>query len=274
VRLSYAAATPEVTATPIAWVGASRPILTALAEIGYEGVEFQVRNPAGFDVAALTSEIGRAGLSVTGVSTGPAVAEDGLSLTSPDADTRRATAARLRSCLELAAYWGTHLAIGSIRGRLGQAPDRAVGLTWFRQGLEPLLDRAADLGSLLVLEPQSHAATDFFTTMEETLAFAAGYGPVLAVEADTFHMAAEERSVPAALVAAHRSGRLVHVQVGDTDRLAPGWGRLNWSDVLLTLDAVGYDGWLSVEAHQQPDSEAVARQGHAFLRSFAGDRRG
>jgi D-psicose/D-tagatose/L-ribulose 3-epimerase len=75
-------------------------------------------------------------------------------------------------------------------------------------------------------------------------------------------MALEERSVPAALVTAHRSGLLRHVQLSDSNRLAPGWGFLNWADIFATLDALDYDRWICIEALQSPESEAVAMQGH------------
>jgi 5-keto-L-gluconate epimerase len=271
VRLSYTVATPEVSVMPNAWVDDLPTVLARLADLGYAGVEFQTREPGGVDAGHLARLLDHAGLTATGVSTGPAVAADALFLTSPDPAVRAAAADRLDAALELAANLGTHLAVGSIRGYLRWADDPTTALGWFRAELETLLGRAETLGTRVVIEPQGRTVTDFLTTVAEALDFAADYGPVLAIEADTFHAAAEERSVVAALVQAQRSGRLAHVQVSDSNRRAPGWGHLDWVDIVETLRAGGYDGWLSVEANQIPDSATVARHSHTFLTGLLAD---
>jgi sugar phosphate isomerase/epimerase len=176
---------------------------------------------------------------------------------------RAETLRRLTSILELAAEYGTHMAIGSVCGFARWAGDRETALRWLRPAVSTLVERAAALGTRIVLEPQSRSFTDLFNTVAQALAFVESFDTnLLGIEADSYHMALEERSVPAALVAASRSGRLVHVQISDTNRLAPGWGHLSWADFFGTLRALGYQGWVCVEAAQQPHSAAVARQGY------------
>jgi sugar phosphate isomerase/epimerase len=263
MRLSYTVATPEVARMPLAWVGDAATVLPSLAEIGYGGVELQTRDPGAFDTAAFHRQVRAAGLVVTGVSSGPAATDDGLYLTSPDAAVRAETLRRLTSILELAAEYGTHMAIGSACGFARWAGDRETALRWLRPAISTLVERAAALGTRIVLEPQSRSFTDLFNTVAQALAFVESFDTdLLGIEADSYHMALEERSVPAALVTASRSGRLVHVQISDTNRLAPGWGHLSWADFFGTLRALGYQGWVCVEAAQQPHSAAVARQGY------------
>ena len=76
----------------------------------------------------------------------------------------------------------------------------------------------------------------------------------------------EERSLLAAIVAGQLSGRMSFCQVSDSNRLAPGWGHHNWVDIVEVLKASGYDGWVSMEFTQLPDSDACARQAYLFLR--------
>jgi len=47
--------------------------------------------------------------------------------------------------------------------------------------------------------------------------------------------------------------------------LPPGLGIFNWVDVFETLKAVGYDGWISVECKQFPDSERCASYCYQYL---------
>jgi sugar phosphate isomerase/epimerase len=267
VKLSYMIATPEVAATPMSWVGESASVLGQVAQLGYGGVELQVRDPDAFDRVMFSRQVGAAGLAFTGVSTAPAVTEDGLFLTSADESVRQEAVRRLLRVIEFAAECGTHATIGRIRGFARWAPSRRVGLDWFRAALDPLIERAAALDVRIVIEPQTQSTTDMVNTIGGAIEFVDSVGsPVLAIEADSYHMSAEERSVAAALVTGERSGRLVHVQISDTNRLAPGWGHLNWADFFGTLAALDYRGWICIEALQQPDSAAVSAHSYAFAK--------
>ena len=73
-----------------------------------------------------------------------------------------------------------------------------------------------------------------------------------------FHQALEEKSIVAAMVTARPY--LAHVQLGDSNRLAPGQGFLPWRDIVETLRALKYDAWLSMEFTQKPDSPTCAEQ--------------
>jgi sugar phosphate isomerase/epimerase len=53
--------------------------------------------------------------------------------------------------------------------------------------------------------------------------------------------------------------------VADSNRRPPGQGHLNWADIIGTLRAVDYHGWLTVECSQTPDSATCARKAHEFL---------
>jgi sugar phosphate isomerase/epimerase len=59
-----------------------------------------------------------------------------------------------------------------------------------------------------------------------------------------------------------------HVHVADSNRLAPGQGRINFREVLQGLKAVGYDGWLSLEIKQPADALAAAKGAYAHLNNL------
>jgi sugar phosphate isomerase/epimerase len=270
MKLCYTVATPEVERMPIAWVGEPERAFGRLVELGYGAVELQTRDPDAFDTIAFAAKITAAGLTVAGISTGPAGTDDRLFLTAPDAGVRRAALARLTRALEFAAECGTHLTIGSIRGFRKWADEPGTGAGWFADALTALIGRAEQLGAHIVLEPQSRQVTDFANTVADALELIDGFGTdVLAIEADSYHMALEERSIPAALVTAQLSGRLRHVQISDSNRLAPGWGILGWGDFFATLDALGYEHWICIEASQLPDSETVAVQGQRLVAAMS-----
>ena len=267
MRLAYMIATPELKAFPAAWIGDFEHSIPRIAEIGYDGVELQVRDPADFDGAALGRCCESVGIKVSAVSTGGLGAADGLYLMSPDADVRRRAIERYRSVLELAASYGVDASIGRFRGMAAWAPDRQTALGWLRSALEELLPVAERLTVRIVLEPQMRFIGDTLTTIADTLEFIASFASdCLVYEGDTFHQAMEEKSLLASIVAGVGSGKMTYYQVSDSNRLAPGWGHHNWVDLVEVLRATGYGGWISVECNQLPDSESAARQAYATLR--------
>ncbi len=81
---------------------------------------------------------------------------------------------------------------------------------------------------------------------------------------DTFHMSIEEARMSDALRAA--GDRIVHMHLGDSNRLMPGRGLLDWSDVFAGLAAVGYDGCLNLECSTEGDPATTLPATAAFLR--------
>ncbi|NJD27970.1 MAG: sugar phosphate isomerase/epimerase [Chloroflexi bacterium] len=265
VKLAYTIATPEVPRLSLGWAGDAGVICRELAEVGYQGVELQVRDPALFDGAKLRRTITEAGLDIAAVSTGQ-IAEEGFHFTSPDEQIRRRAIERFGGALRLAAEYGVDVSIGSVRGQVGWAPSRDKGIDWLRGAIEKLLGEAARLGVRIVLEPQLRLRMDYLNTIDEAVAFARSFGSdQLVIEADTYHMAAEEQSLPAAIVRGRSSGLVTYFQLADSNRLAPGLGHLNWVDIIETIKATGYDGWLSIECLQRPDSRRCAEQALRYV---------
>jgi sugar phosphate isomerase/epimerase len=258
--------TPEVKGPmPLAWLADLDTSCSTIAELGYEGIELQTRNPAEFDHDAARKKIEGYGLEIVALSTGPIGNEEGMYLCHKDADVRRKAIDRYKSVIDLAAEWGVDSSIGGYRGRAAWASSRAEGLAWFRAAVTELADYADKRGRRIVLEPQCRINTDFLMTMRETVDFIESMDAKnLVLEADMFHMGLEERSIAGALVTCAKY--LTHVQLGDSNRLCPGWGFLPWRDIIEVLKALGYDGWLSMEFTQSPDSATCAKQASDFIR--------
>jgi sugar phosphate isomerase/epimerase len=82
------------------------------------------------------------------------------------------------------------------------------------------------------------------------------------VLADTYHMNIEEDDPCAALRAA--AGRLGAVHVSDSNRHQPGTGHVPFEAIVQTLQAVGFDGVLSVECRLRGEPA------EAYLRDLIG----
>jgi sugar phosphate isomerase/epimerase len=90
--------------------------------------------------------------------------------------------------------------------------------------------------------------------------------PGLKLMPDVFHMNIEDASIEGNLrkYIAH----IAYVHFADSNRLAPGWGHLDFGSIVDALNDVGYTGWTSVEILPKPDPDSAARQAIQHLRKF------
>lgn len=236
-----------------------------LSELGYDGVEVQVRDPAELDAAALLATLADRGLAPVALATGHLGAEDGLRLHSSE-DVRKRTVQRLRAVVDMAAELGSLVTIGSVRG----APQDPADIEVVRLALGQVATHAADVGVRVVLEPQNRFVGPYLTTVADTVELLENAGwEAVGIVADTFHMNLEERSLPGALIRA--GARLWHVQLGENHRAAIGSGTLPLTTVLDTLDALSYTGWLVMEHGQGGDSRAAAVRSRQAVQVAAAD---
>jgi sugar phosphate isomerase/epimerase len=208
------------------------------------------------------------------LSTGQVRKEDGLSLCDLDERARARAVDRARAIIDLAARLGAQVNIGTLRGPLPVGPSREPSRAAARASLQALLAHARGLGVRLALEPQSRQVINWLNTVGEARAFIAGLDPAPGLLLDVYHAFLEEPSLFAAIIDA--APLLTLVQVSDSNRLPPGCGHLPFGDVLRVLAAVGYRGFLAVEALQQPTPpEAAARAARhllALLEQIASER--
>ena len=108
--------------------------------------------------------------------------------------------------------------------------------------------------------------------------------PNVGVHYDTFHANLEEKNVDAAIRDAAET--ITHVHISENDRGTPGHGQVRWEETFKALRAIGYDGWMTIEAFGQAlpglaaatkiwrplfeSEEQLAADGLAFMREHAG----
>lgn len=265
MRLSLVVSVEETSFDAVAVRGGWEAAVTRLADLGFDGVELAIRDPAMVDAGRVDAIVRGAGVTVPAIGTGQAFLRDGLSLSSVDPAVRQAAAARLVSHVRLAARLRSLVIVGLIRGRADGGPAATTGR--FLEGMKPVLDAAAAAGVRLVIEPINRYETDFLVTVDETLAFIAASGaPHLGVLADTFHMNIEEPIIEGALKAAAAQGRLWHVHTADSNRWAPGFGHLDFAGIVKTLEDLAYADFLSAEILPKPNPDAAARRTLETLR--------
>jgi sugar phosphate isomerase/epimerase len=238
---------------------------STLARHGYDAAELMVRNPAELDIPELERLAARYRLAIPAVSTGQLRKEDGLALNSRDAGARAEAVRRTCEVIDFAARFGAQVNIGTLRGQMPPVPERAAALAAVRASLTKILEHAAQRGVALAIEPQCRYVSNWLNTVVETMEFARSFaGAHLWLLFDVYHAMLEESSVAAAMIACRE--RMSWVQFSDSNRGAPGGGQMHFGEHIRVLEALCYNGYLSVECNPLPDAETAVRRAAAHLK--------
>jgi D-psicose/D-tagatose/L-ribulose 3-epimerase len=120
------------------------------------------------------------------------------------------------------------------------------------------LAEAADAHEItLAIESLNHFEHHLVNTASETAALCREVGhPRCRMLYDTFHAHVEEKDVSAAI--AQCADMLAYVHISENDRATPGQGQVAWEATFDALRAIGYDGWLTLEAFGRNDPQLAA----------------
>lgn len=132
-----------------------------------------------------------------------------------------------------------------------------------------LLDRVAGSDGSVLLEPLNRYESRYLNSVADNLAVLAEVAhPNAGLLPDTFHMSIEEASIPDALRVA--GDQVKHVHLGDSNRLLPGSGALDWTAVFGALSDIGYRGAVNLECSTEGDPAQTLPQTAARLRDLIG----
>ena len=252
-----------------------------LKDAGFDGVEIPIFDREVDKYAELGKRLDALGLERIAV--GARGSDDNP--ISADPAVRAEAAAAMRANLDSAAALGASLICGPLHAPLGvfsgvppTAEEKARSVAY----LQEVAPYAEERGVTMALEYLSRFEM-YLTNIAADLA-------ALVREVDhshcrmmydTYHAHIEEKDVRAALQEC--KDVLVHVHASENDRSTPGAGQVDWETTFATLDDIGYNGWMSIEAFGSAapefagaariwrrmfeSEEQLARDGAAFIRS-------
>jgi D-psicose/D-tagatose/L-ribulose 3-epimerase len=258
------------------WLG----LYERLAAMGFDGIELPIFDPDEDRFRKLGQRLDGLGLARTAITvcnpeTDPIAAEPAV---------RDAALAALRRAVDCCEASGASLLGGPLYAAIGQfSGEGPTPEEWQRsvEVLQQAADYAGRAGVGLAVEFLNRFEIYLLNDAVTAARFAAEVDrPNLGVHYDTFHAHIEEKDPARAIRTAGRS--IVHFHASESDRSTPGVGQVRWQESLAALQAVGYDGWITIEAFGRSlpslvaatkiwrplfqDEEQLAQQGLAFLR--------
>jgi 5-keto-L-gluconate epimerase len=118
--------------------------------------------------------------------------------------------------------------------------------TEFLALLGEVRDICSTYGITIALEPLNRYETNFINTIGDAAELCEELGGTgVGLIGDTFHMNIEETRFFESIV--KRKQHLVHIHATDSNRLEPGKGHIDFSEIIRGLRHIGYSGFLSQE---------------------------
>jgi sugar phosphate isomerase/epimerase len=258
---------------PLLFAGDLLQGLEVAKKLGYAGVELSLLESSRIDQFRMIDQLAALELQVFAIATGQSYVTDGYALYAIDKQDRRAAVERLKDHIEFAAKLGSAVIIGGIRGKIGLSGDRFIkGMQQGNLALKTCFEYAEEAGVALLLEPVNRYETDVVNTIDEGLDLIEELGsPNLRLLPDTFHMNIEERSLEESIIRA--GSRIGYVHFADSNRMAPGWGHLDFTRILSALEKIGYEGPIGIEVLPKPDDLRAAEQAIRHLNSLANQKK-
>jgi sugar phosphate isomerase/epimerase len=261
IKLSAAIAdTHALPAAFVVWRGFDECFPKAKA-MGYDGVELALRRAGDISPPRLDRLLSENGLEVSAVSTGQVFADGGLCLTDENPGRRGEVLAVLQDLAGLAADYGKILNLGRVRGSI--VSEKSEG--YFCETAALLCGQAQKRGVTVILEPVNRYEINFINNLDEGARLLRKLRiPNFKLMPDVFHMNIEDDHIEDSL---RRNREFIHyIHLADSNRLAPGWGHLDFDSIFLVLQEINYAGWVSVEILPKPEPDAAAGQAANFLR--------
>jgi D-psicose/D-tagatose/L-ribulose 3-epimerase len=256
-----------------------------ISELGFDVVEIAVEDHALIDLKKVKEGLKEYGLQVS-VCGAFGASRD---LTNESKEVQQNGLAYIESCLDVCAELGVEFFGGPMYSAVGKArmlkpAQRKAEWDLAVKNLQLVCEMAAARNLKIALEPLNRFESDLVNTAEDVVRLVNDINHSAAcVMLDSFHMSIEERDPEAAIVTA--GDKLIHLQVSENYRGAPGSGQTPWDAYRRGLEKIGYNGIVTIESFTTDNVElagavcfwtpkassqdAFASEGLRFLKQWA-----
>lgn len=242
--------------------------LKTLADLGYEAVELALRSPDEINIDEIKEFTRSYDIEIAGIATGRAYLEEGLSFSNSKKEIREKAMRRMKDMIRLTSELNsTALLFGLMQGRLDDKMELLQARRWIVECLKEGARFAQRYGVEISIEPINRYELNYHNTIEEVKGLIDEIAEKnISLLLDSFHMNIEEVSIRQSIISS--KGYVGHVHLADDNKLAPGYGHLDFSEIIDALREIKYDKYLSVEILPQPDPDTAAQRAITYLRKF------
>lgn len=216
--------------------------------MGYDAVEIPVEDPEIIDGYKVKEALEKHQLqAIVCGAFGPT-----RDLTNEDPSVHQNCFKYIEASMELCTIWGAKFLAGPMYSAVGKA--RLVSPEQKKKewdlavlNLQKVCKMATERGLEIALEPLNRFESDLINTTQDVVNLIKDINhPAAKILLDGFHMNIEEPNIETAIKLAGKN--LIHLQVSENYRGTPGTGQTNWEAYKKGLQAIQYEGVVSIES--------------------------
>ena len=247
----------------VVWRGFEKSIRKA-AEFGYDGVELAMRSTMDVATGDLKRWLSESRMEVSCITTGRMFAEDHLYFTHSDPDIRKKAVSAYQQLIDKASDYCELINIGRVRGGVEEGQSEEEAEKHFSDAFQQLCSYAERKKIQVLIEPVNRYEINFINNLDQGAAFLSrsGYSNG-GLHADVFHMNNEDDRIGESLIRNRKWLKYVHI--ADSNRLAPGFGHLDFEEIFGALKAADYNGWISMEILPGNDPDMAVKKAIEYV---------
>ena len=241
--------------------------ITKAHQLGYDAVELAVRDPEIIDHKKLMNLLSKYNLTVPAIGTGQIYFDEGISFSDENKDIREKAVSRVCKIIDLAKELNSAVIIGLIRGNVinpeNNYNEKLISAERkICECLQTCMQYSEKYNTLFLIEPLIRYNSNIFNTLEQVSIFLDKFEHKLDINrigilADTYHMNVEEAVIEDSII--NHLNLIKYIHFSDSNRLAPGYGHIDFKKILKILIKENYESFISFEIMPIPDSETAAK---------------
>jgi sugar phosphate isomerase/epimerase len=246
------------------------------SKIGYDAIELAVKNPGEVNVDEVKGLLEKHNLIIPVIGTGQIYFDEGLSFSDPDEIIRNKAIERVNEIIKLAKNFNSSIIIGLIRGTISSNKDNfqeefELAENRIAACMQKCLSFSEKMDTNFLIEPLIRYNSNIFTKIEDVKKFLKKFSGKLdlgriGVLADTYHMNVEEKIIHESL--GKNSKLIKHIHFADSNRLAPGFGHIDFQIILRELKKINYNGIISFEILPLPTPVISAKKALDYIKNI------
>lgn len=261
MKICYQVATPDIRKSPLvtAYQGDMEEGFKRLRDLGYDGAELMIKDPALLDKEKIISMAERNNMIIPLLCTGEVFGQDKLSFMDRNSEVREQAIKRTKDIIDFASLLNAQVNIGRLRGQFEVDIPREVSYGWAIDAFKEAAEHGEKRNVIVALEPVNILQGNFINSTQDGMKIVDEVGSKnLRIMLDVFHMHMEDKDISQSIM--ESKGYASYVHLTDSNRRYPGHCKLDFYKIIKCLYEIGYDYAAGVEVFQIPDQDTAMEQ--------------
>ena len=226
-----------------------RKELAVLNELAFTGVELNIAHPEKVNFEEIRDFLGEFNLQFTMFASGLTAKTFNLSLSSGDVNVRNEAVKKVNEIIDYLGNTDTGIILGFFKGSAVTSSNIEETRNYFKDSIRKIAAVAEKRKVRILIEATNRYESSVANSLADTVELLNEFddNKCLEILPDTFHMNIEESDMFGALK--KHKNKYASIHISDNNRFFPGFGAINFKEVIKFLTSIGYQGGLAIEGN-------------------------